>query len=1471
MKKQSILFLCLTLSTILSAQVSKTVDCTAGTLSSLLTASEKSTVTDLTLTGTIDARDFMTMRDNMPALAKIDIGTVTIAVYQNNLANQIPAGAFCDTIKWNSAIYLKSIVMPTNITSIGRNAFFNCTGLTGNLTIPNLITSIGNRAFMYCAGFTGSLTIPNSVTSIGDNAFDGCHGFTGNLIIPNSVISIGDGAFLNCYGFTGNLIFSNSVISIGNQAFYGCNGFKGNLTIPNSVTSIGDGAFAYCVGFTGDLDIPNSVVSIGDRVFEDCSALIVRSISNSVTKIGIDTFSGCQFPKIVKSIAGSLSSILSPIERFNISSLTITGSIDARDFKFMRDSMPSLTALDMGDVIISAYQNNLANQIPDGAFYDTLQWWVNSKLKSINMPSSTTSIGRNAFFGCEHLMGKLTIPNSVTTIGNLAFYYCSGLTGNLIIPNSVTSIGDGAFSNCSGFTGDLIIPNSVVSIGDESFNNCSALDGILTIVNTETNIGCMAFGNCKALRIQNLPKNLPPNCLSAISGCIYEKKVKNSAGGISSKLSSDEKVNVSSLVITGTIDFRDFKFMRDSMPTLTSIDMGEATISSFQSYEANQIPEEALSSTKFTSIAMPSSTTNIGSKAFYNCYNLIGYLTIPPSVTSIGNKAFYGCSRLIGNLTIPNSVNSIGEEAFAFCSGLDGDLTISSSLTIINNNTFYGCRLNVRSIPNSITSIGNNAFSNCKFIKSVNCTAGLLSTTLTKFEKERIENLSIAGSIDARDFKFIRDSLPYLTDIDMGSTTIAGYQNNLANQIPAGAFCDTIKFRSVNCLKSIVMPSSTKSIGRKAFYYCFILSGDSLIPNSVTTIGDYAFYCCSGFTGNLIIPNSVTHIGDYAFCYCSGKANLTLSDSLISIGDDAFYGSNFTGNLNIPNSVTSIGCGAFGQCTGLNVQYMPNTVKFICSSAFGGSNFCKTVYNEAGSLSTILKTYEKNDISTLNILGTIDARDFKFLRDSMYSLTALNISQATIVAYENNLDNEIPSKAFFLTNKISTLRYIAMPNNLTSIGDYAFVNCTGLINSLAIPNNVTKIGNFAFSGCKNITKFIISSSVTNIGSSAFKDCTGVWGDFFIPMSVNDIGLSIFEGCIGLSSISVDINNTNFTSEDGILYNKDKTILYSCPIRKYGNLNIPTSVKIINKSAFYNCSYLTCDLILPTSIEFIGDNAFNGCTGMTGNLIIPNKVTYIGDSTFKNCNYIRGLNLSKSITSIGNSAFYNCRCLLGDLNIPKAVKRIGSCAFAFCGFDGNISLGDSLINIGDQAFYNCRGLNGDLVIPNSLTDIGNYAFEGCYNINGKLTIPNSVKSICREAFAVFNSLTSIKAESKTPVDLTNSSNVFSGVNKTTCTLYVPKGSKTAYQSAVQWKDFLNIVEYDDIATECDDVSFASKFYLADGQLHIKNAPAGEQVSITAMSGMIVYTGVITTDELSVALPQHGVYIVTVGSSSQKVAY
>lgn len=325
----------------------------------------------------------------------------------------------------------------------------------------------------------------------------------------------------------------------------------------------------------------------------------------------------------------------------------------------------------------------------------------------------------------------------------------------------------------------------------------------------------------------------------------------------------------------------------------------------------------------------------------------------------------------------------------------------------------------------------------------------------------------------------------------------------------------------------------------------------------------------------------------------------------------------------------------------------------------------KTVnVTNAGKFGTLLTANEKTTVTNLTITGNFDARDVKCLRDSMPLLAVLDISAVSFQPYNGTAGtngntstsypaNEMPTYSFYnnITNKSKTsLTTITLPTTLTSIGDYAFEFCSGITGTLTLPTTITSIGDYAFVGCSGIT-----------------------GSLIIPATLTSIGTSFFINC-NIMEFIVDVNNLNYSSKDGVLFNKDKTILIRFPAAKAGNYLVPNTVTIIGVSAFQSCSNITgvtlpnglisiqdyafhyCkiggELILPSSLTSIGRFAFYYCTNITGSLVFPIGVTNIAYSTFESCSSINGLTFSSGLTNIDSYAFYNCSGikLINSLNI-----------------------------------------------------------------------------------------------------------------------------------------------------------------------------------------------------------------------------
>ncbi len=379
---------------------------------------------------------------------------------------------------------------------------------------------------------------------------------------------------------------------------------------------------------------------------------------------------------------------------------------------------------------------------------------------------------------------------------------------------------------------------------------------------------------------------------------------------------------------------------------------------------------------------------------------------------------------------------------------------------------------------------------------------------------------------------------------------------------------------------------------------------------SVTSIEESVFSSCWRLT-SVTIGNNVTSIGRNAFSY-SGLTYVTIPNSVTSIEDWAFFNCSGLTSITIGNSVTSIGYGAFSGCTGLTSVTIPESVTSIGGDAF--YNVSNVVYNG---------TATGSPWGARSVNGYVDGY-----------LVYADATKTTLLACYTTATGAI-----------------TIPNSVTSIGEYAFYSCTGLI-SITIPEGVTSIGNYAFSFCTSLTSITIPNSVTSIGQAAFSYCRG------------------------LTSIIVESGNTVYDSRENcnaIIETATNTLTHGCKTTV-----IPNSVTSIGNSAFLRCKSLT-SVTIPNSVTSIGQNAFSYCTGLTS-VTIPNSVTSIGERAFVGCTGLTAITIPNSVTSIGGYAFYGCTGLTAITILAETPPTISSETFT------NTSVGEIYVPCGTKEAY-----------------------------------------------------------------------------------------------------------------------------------------------------------------------------------------
>ncbi len=1123
---------------------------------------------------------------------------------------------------------LTSVTIPDSVNTIGNYAFESCTSLT-SVTIPNSVNTIGDRAFYNCTGLT-SVKIGNSVTSIGVRAFSFCTSLT-SVKIPDSVTTIGEYAFYSCKNLT-SVKIGNGVTSVGSQAFYGCTSLTsvnisdleawcnidfGNsyanplyygqnlylndeivtdLVIPEGTTIIKDYTFYGCTSITSSA-IPNSVTSIGYKSFFACENLANVTIGNGVTTICSRAFYNCTGLKSV--LIGDSITFIEEDAFYNCTSLK-----NAHYTKTVKEWKENVT--------VSSGNTNLTKVLTLECLYYTSNGdgtcsvvgiksytYTNFVIPSVSPNGDiVTTIGKEAFYYCTSLT-SVTIPDSVTTVEKDAFYGCSVLTSvyisdltawcNIDFENYLATpmyYGKKLYLNGELVT-DLIIPEGTTAIKDYAFYNCTSLTSI-TLPNSLSTLGSNVFYGCNSLNSfayngdsyewRHVRKQTDWNGGIAITEPIYLKQFNG--------LLYDADDNLENFWVSG---FR-----------LPEGGNGIAHIPELYSGRpVTLIYDSAFDGcTNIKKITIPESVKKIGMYAFRNC-SFLTDIKFPDSVTEIEKGILQGCTSLqsldlsyLGKtpqydyklesgseeavygseylgyyfgaasykehkVMIPRSLEAVtirhGEQIAPYCFYECENLktvNLPDELTTINDGAFSNClRLASFSFPDSVTTVGLGILENCHNIKTIEIGSGLSS----------IQDALIASPALMMPLFGIDKSRSSLESYEVSEGN-AKYYADESGILYRYLLVDGAKVlvavvdvpAEVN-LENYSMPETIVDIYAYAFAYNSTLQSIDL--NYVRRIANHAFYQAHRLAYVSLIGGDDASLGESIGTVLDSEYSSDLA-YYQTIGDSAFMGCSSLVSVEVlANNILKIGSYAFSDCSELRTVKIGKNVQEIGLAAFGA-----TASGESNIQQFIVDSENVHYKSIDGVLYSVNTDG---------SLT-LEIFPAMLIALDED------NKPVTVNGKVQYVTEFAVPHGVSAIQSYAFRGSKELLSITVAPKNEIIVGDYAFSesGIQNV---IVGEKVTSLG-----------------LIRGESEYTVFSDMEYLTSITVDEGNRFYSSENDVLFDKEKAKLIKYPTAKATvSYAMPDTVKIISSMAFKNNRNLI-NITVSSNLSVIGLEAFYAC-------------------------------------------------------------------------------------------------------------------------------------------------------------------------------------------------------------------------------------------------------------------------------------
>ena len=1056
------------------------------------------------------------------------------------------------------------------------------------------------------------------------------------------------------------IVLGEDVTGIGAHAFEGATNLS-EVSSPSkeyALESVGSYAFngctslgSFCPGTNISDQFECELVSIGDYAFQNTDIWSVNLFG--VQSIGTGAFAGC----------GSLYYISFPLRLTEIPEKMLCNT--------------AIRTLDAPSTLTS---------IGAEAFSGSEQ------LSTLNLNDGLRAIHRQAFSGCTALTA-VTIPQSVKSIADsdhydvdFAFYgvgeniqftvyngtpvksyaatHAQQMPHVTLIQSDFVLDADDILTAYNGTDTVVTVPSFVSAIGEYAFKDKTQITEV-RLPSGITSIGPRAFWHCTQLTIVNL-EHVTEIDEEAFAGCISLTTIaQENPGETKNYLPLIEQLGsrafaqcsgLTQLSLPAGVDFQNDSFESSMVVSLPYND--EAGLAKAQSFQLNvqrycENPAYIVDE-DLTLIAYASSYAD--------------NITLPAQIRAIGDEVFRGHFFHTGkSISLAAPIDFIGDYAFAdtdvgfgyaYWSSVEGNVNHLSGLTRIGEGAFLGnSRITTFTIPDSVTSIGQNAF----------------------------------------------DLNEDLLSVSYGTT---GYDWVRAN----------------------------------GYNYKVVW------PQGFTADNDGVLTAYSGTASDVVIPEGITEIGDQVFKNHTEIETITLPSTLRSIGESAFEGMTALTSLNIPSSVETIGSRAFALCTQLSSVTLPEGLEVIASEVFTGDTLLTSIMLPSGLREIGQSAFERTGLTQIAFPETLQT-----IRKNAFCNTNL----AAVVIPDSV--TSLGETAFYMCSHLESITF----GSGAAVLPLGVAGTCNALSSVTIPEGVTTIKEFAFHGDRQVTELVLPSTLTTIVENAL-GLTGIQ-ELRLPGAITSISKA-FADMNALTDVYVPAGydctdfytRTKLRSDarvhlplgsnaahtfqgvfviaddgyDGLLARKadDGTngFILVGTTRAFTELVLPVGITAIGDEAFLD--HVSMEAVtLPDGLLTIGNRAFEGT--QLSSLILPESVTSIGDAAFLDTPMISVTFAENgNLTAIGADAFRNTE--LSEVNLKPGLERIGNRALLECEHLTAVTLPDTITEIGDQAFQG-SGITA-LTLPEQLLTLGAYAFEGT-QITGEIVIPGAVTDIGEQAF------------------------------------------------------------------------------------------------------------------------------------------